>query len=553
MFIDFFDLETNPFGMTSGLDYLYKSRPFEESMAHLVYGLTNNEAIILITGPIGSGKTMCLQSFLSGLGREYHFALVTNTQVTHVELLKLILDDLGIQLDPQWDKSDLLIAFKDYLIESRKQGKKIVVVIDEAQNLGAKVLEEVRLLTNLGQGADQLVQLILVGQPELQEVLERPDLAQLRQRIRVHYQVEKLNFEEMVGYVEHRLAVAGCRRRIFEADAFMRLFEISNGVPRLVNTHAGNAILSAFVAQREMVTVQDVEEGVAEEIEGPPASLPDPRPAPKSERDPKLEPNTNPLPLPAFEQEPPTEAPNDIPPPSPKGDGTTLPALSAPEIEDAPVQEQKAEAPWGSFDAGGLKEEKKTGRGGLIWAFLIILVLGSLVFWYTQFPESFPWQPSNPALAPDSGTRVESGSPPAIPDFGTTPPQVEAEDVVASKVDSLNALEDLHTTKPDGPGQETDAVSNADEVPDVPPVHFIHVASFRNRERSLSVLDRFRGMGFSGLIKKKVVNGVEWHRVYLGPFARNEDALEGANDLMDKKAISFFSIIEEEAPSPGRQ
>ena len=270
MFNEQFDLIVNPFGITSSLDFLFKSTAFEESMAHLIYGLDNGEAIVMITGPIGSGKTMSLQSFLTNLGDKYEFALVTNTQVTHVELLKLILDDLDIELDPRWDKSDLLIAFKDYLINARKNGHKVIVVIDEAQNLNSEVLEEVRLLTNLGQGSEQLVQLILVGQPELKEIVKSPELAQLKQRIRVHYEVETLTYDEMVGYVNHRMEVAGCTREVFKSSALKKLFEISGGVPRLVNTHAGNAILSAYVANRSMVTTQDVEEGVDENrVDGP--------------------------------------------------------------------------------------------------------------------------------------------------------------------------------------------------------------------------------------------------------------------------------------------
>lgn len=521
-------------------------------MAHLVYGLNNNEAIILITGPIGSGKTMCLQSFLSGLGSEYHFALVTNTQVTHVELLKLILDDLGIQLDPHWDKSDLLIAFKDYLIESRKLGKKIVVVIDEAQNLGAQVLEEVRLLTNLGQGSDQLVQLILVGQPELQDILDRPELAQLRQRIRVHYQVEKLSFEEMVGYVEHRLAVSGCRRRIFEPDAFMRLFQLSGGVPRLVNTHAGNALLSAFVAQREMVTVQDVEEGVTEDEGGQSAVTPDVASVPKAEPSPASKPKLGPVSLPAFEQEPHAEAPDVIPPPSAEEEEVPLPSPppSEPVTGETPAQGQNAAFEAGMIDAEEPREEKKKGRKGLIWTFLVLLVLSCLAVWYTQFPESFPWQPSTPILEPVSVTDVGSGESPADTGLESIPPQVEAD---AAMTDSLPAVGVAQVSGEDGSAETTVPTPREEEIPVVPPVHFIHVASFINSERSQADLDRFQEMGFRGLVKKEVVNQVEWYRVYLGPFESHEEALANAGGLLEKGTIGYYMIVEHEASPPAAE
>ena len=160
------------------------------------------------------------------------------------------------------DRQYVLIIFKDFLLKASREGKNVVVVIDEAQNLSTEVLEEVRLLTNLGQGAEQPVQLVLAGQPELKEIVNRPELAQLRQRIRVHYEVETLGFEEMVGYVNHRMDVAGCSRKVFEPEALELLYKVSGGVPRLVNTHAGSALLSAFVAQSMMVTVRDVEEGM---------------------------------------------------------------------------------------------------------------------------------------------------------------------------------------------------------------------------------------------------------------------------------------------------
>ncbi len=268
MFLEHFDLAVNPFGMAPRLDFLFRSTAFQESMAHLIYGLDNSEAIVLITGPIGSGKTMSIQSFLTDLGEQYHSALVTNTQVTHIELLKLILEDLDIELGEKWDKSDLLIAFKNYLVKARQEGRKVVVIIDEAQNLSNEVLEEVRLLTNLGQGDEQPVQLILVGQPELKDLVNQSELAQLRQRIRVHYEFETLNFDEMVGYVNHRMEVAGCSRQVFEPLALKKLFEISGGIPRVINTHAGDALLSAYVAKRSKVSEKDIEEGVNKLADG---------------------------------------------------------------------------------------------------------------------------------------------------------------------------------------------------------------------------------------------------------------------------------------------
>lgn len=260
MYLEHFGLGVNPFSLSPKLDFLYKSGTFEESMAHLVFGLDNHEAIVLITGAIGTGKTMALQSFLTNLGPRFEFALITNTRVTAVELLKLVLEDLGVGLPIGADKSDLLILFKDYLHGAYLEGKMVLIVVDEAQNLAPEVLEEIRLLTNLGQGDIQPVQIILVGQPELEETVNRPDLAQIRQRIRVHYNLDPLTRSEAEEYLNHRMAVAGCKRHVFTSGAIDRIFKGSRGVPRLVNTMAGEALLAAFVAGHEMVQPGDIEE-----------------------------------------------------------------------------------------------------------------------------------------------------------------------------------------------------------------------------------------------------------------------------------------------------
>ena len=287
MYLEHFGLGINPFSLSPKLDFLYKSGTFKESMAHLFYGLDNKEAVVLITGAIGTGKTMALQSFLNNLGPRFEFALITNTRVTATELLKLILEDLGVGLISGADKSDLLILFKDYLHGASLAGKMVIIVVDEAQNLAPEVLEEIRLLTNLGQGENQPVQIILVGQPELDETVNRLDLAQIRQRIRVHYSLDPLTRQETEGYLNHRMSVAGCSRKVFTSDAIDRIYKVSRGVPRLVNTLAGDALLSAFVANREMVQPGDIEEGqdLRFETGSTPAPAPatDPVPAPSSQ------------------------------------------------------------------------------------------------------------------------------------------------------------------------------------------------------------------------------------------------------------------------------
>ncbi len=260
MYLEHFELSVNPFSLSPKQDFLYHSNAFAESMAHLIYGVDSGEALVMITGPIGTGKTTAIQSFLTNLGPQFATALVTNTRITGRELLKLVMDDLGVEVPAQADKSDLVIAFKRYLIEGRKPGRRVLIIVDEAQNLRPETLEEIRLLTNLGQGEQQPVQIILVGQPELEATVEQPELAQLRQRIRVHYRLDPLSRQELADYVRHRMAVAGCARDdVFTREALDRIYEFSNGVPRVVNTLANDALLAAFVAERPRVQAQDVE------------------------------------------------------------------------------------------------------------------------------------------------------------------------------------------------------------------------------------------------------------------------------------------------------
>ncbi|MBK7048537.1 MAG: AAA family ATPase [bacterium] len=176
-------------------------------------------------------------------------------------MLKLILEDLDLTQPADADKSDLLIAFKHFLIATSRQGKRVVIVIDEAQNLSREVLEEVRLLTNLGQGQEQPVQIILVGQPELEATIERQDLAQLRQRIRVHCRLAPLDRRELEEYVNHRMKVAGGAAGSFSGASLDGIFRKSGGVPRVVNTLCDRALLSAFVAGRKRVDVADLDDG----------------------------------------------------------------------------------------------------------------------------------------------------------------------------------------------------------------------------------------------------------------------------------------------------
>ncbi len=255
MYLDHFGLYTAPFSLVPHLRFLYLSASFEETMAHLLYGLDGGEDIILITGEIGSGKTLALHNLACNIKGQYEVVVVNTTQVNFNELLKLVLSDQGFTLAAGLDRADLLTLLKQHLESLNRAGKRLLLVIDEAQNLDVATLEGVRLLTNLGPVTDQLLQLILAGQPGLRKKINLPELAQVRQRIRVHYHLGSLSARETSEYIEHRLKVAGCEKSLFSRSALELIHRRSFGVPRLVNTLADQALLAAYVDG--VKTVQD--------------------------------------------------------------------------------------------------------------------------------------------------------------------------------------------------------------------------------------------------------------------------------------------------------
>ncbi len=259
MYLEHFNLTTDPFPLYPSLKFVFMSTAFEETMAHMAYGLEQNEDIVLITGPIGTGKTLAIHSLLSNLSKLYRTAFVNVTQVDFPELLKLILADLDAPVTGRADRADLVAALKKQVRDVQMAGGRVLVVIDEAQNLSPETLEGVRLLTNLGHPQGQALQVILSGQMDLERKVNLPQLAQLRQRIRVHYQLESLGRQEIDAYVAHRLKVAGCDRQLFRPKALDVIYQASAGVPRLVNLLAGRALLAAYVEGKGFVDAEHVD------------------------------------------------------------------------------------------------------------------------------------------------------------------------------------------------------------------------------------------------------------------------------------------------------
>jgi len=254
MYLDYFGLLEAPFSISPDPRYLYMSERHREALAHLMYGLESDGAFILLTGDVGTGKTTVSRCLLEQVPENTNLALVLNPKLNSIELLQVICDELHIA----YEKSDLSVkALVDYinryLLGAHAQGKKTVVLIEEAQNLDLDVLEQLRLLTNLETNERKLLQVILLGQPEFLDVLDRPELSQLAQRITARFHLAPLKLNEVEEYVAHRLAVAGCRRPLFARGVIKQLYNFSGGVPRLINVICDRALLGCYVQTRHQV------------------------------------------------------------------------------------------------------------------------------------------------------------------------------------------------------------------------------------------------------------------------------------------------------------
>lgn len=515
MYLEHFGLNVNPFGLSHKLDFLYKSGAFQESIAHLIYGLDNKEPVVLITGAIGAGKTMALQSFLANLGPTYRFALVTNTRVNAVELLKLILEDLGVKFPPGCDKSDLLILFKEFLVASNREGRKVLIVVDEAQNLSRDVLEEIRLLTNLGQGDGQPVQIILAGQPELEEVVNRPELAQLRQRIRVHYKLDPLTRRETQEYIEHRMRVAGCSRQAFTAAAIDRIFQLSQGIPRLVNTHCAEALLSCFVDGKATVDTRHLEEGQAPAATGSPPPAPAARPAATT----RIPPPAVAAPVSALVSTP-VSAPGAAPAATPAADAVPAnPARTAARAEPA------------------ARRRRSRSRRRIRWWPIPAALLVALVLVFLYRAGSFE---AVKTFVADRLTSARPEGTKALPLALQNPPAEPEVQLAAVVSDSVGAtLAAVPAAAPTTVASNVPATGTG-----VAPEgrYFIHVNSFLTQDRAETDVEHWTGTGMPAFFRTAEIRGKNWFRVYLGPFPTQEAADAQARALKDNGEISYFMI-----------
>ncbi len=265
MYTTFFGLNEKPFAITPDPRYLFMSERHGEGLAHLVYGVTESGGFIQLTGEVGTGKTTLVRTLLGQMPAEIDVALILNPNLTALEFLIAICEELRIPLPEDRGSAKAHVdALNRHLLDTHSRGRRTILLVDEAQNLSAEVLEQLRLLTNLETSRQKLLQIILVAQPELREMLSRPSLRQLAQRVTGRYHLEPLSREESARYIDHRLKVAGALTEIFEPAAKREVYRQSGGIPRLMNVICDRSLLGAYSRESRTIDKRTVRRAAAE-------------------------------------------------------------------------------------------------------------------------------------------------------------------------------------------------------------------------------------------------------------------------------------------------
>jgi len=578
MIQEFYGLEQEAFSLSPDLEFLYLSRSHEEAVAHLAYGLEQNEDIILICGDIGTGKTLALHRLVEQVSRSFVPVMITVTTLDFEQLLRLVLMKLGVEIGGTAGTAELIFRFENTIVDARKAGKKVLLIIDEGQNLPLEALESIRLLMNLGQPGGQALQLVLAGQLGLRAHLEDPRMRQLRQRIRVDYQLEFLSREELEGYVAHRLAVAGRSEPLFRKDALDKIHRLSKGVPRVVNHLASKALLAGYVEESSRISakhVEDVVAGVPEDEDAAPVTRtvhPTPAPSPAAAKAPLA-----------------GTAPDDIDVlvdslvesgarPAP---GHPVPARS-PEPSPAPTPAAPARPTVGKSPATG-----RRGGGARLawWGLVVVVVLGAAGYltyptWWPRLAAMLPRSlspttsetearsadgevalrreadhggPAGPmaedasavtASAEGNGTTGGDGAGPASePAAGTA--SGPASDAAAepttdagsgSTTDEGGASAPLETPRTEEPAVQPEAAGTEDSF-------IVHVASFRTAALAENFTRRLAAEGYAAAYHPgENDRGKTWYRVYLGPYPDRKEAYRVSLTLKERGVIGFYDI-----------
>jgi general secretion pathway protein A len=253
VYTEFFGLTEKPFAITPDPRYLYMSARHTDALAHLVYGISESGGFIQLTGEVGTGKTTLIRSLLEQLPEKADIALILSPQLTTLEFLQTIIDELHAPAPTERTVKAQIDALNAHLMTAHAAGRRVVLIVDEAQTLSPELLEQVRLLTNLETAKQKLLQIILIGQPELRDLLDRPEMRQIAQRITGRYHLEPLTRHDTSAYVHHRLRVAGAQSDIFTPGAVRTLHRYSRGIPRLINVIADRALLAGYTRDRHTV------------------------------------------------------------------------------------------------------------------------------------------------------------------------------------------------------------------------------------------------------------------------------------------------------------
>ncbi|OAB56808.1 hypothetical protein AY599_06470 [Leptolyngbya valderiana BDU 20041] len=266
MYEQFYGLTERPFSITPNPKFVYLSQRHQDALAHLLYGVGQGGSggFVQLTGEVGTGKTTLCRLVLEQVPEHTRIALILNPMLDPPELLQAICDELEVKVGKARGLQGLQKHLNAYLLDCHARGERVVLIIDEAQNMSREALEQIRLLTNLETATDKLLQIILLGQPELRHLLARPELRQLAQRITARYHLDPLNASETAHYVRHRLAVAGVERSLFTRDALKALFNASGGVPRLINIIADRALMAGYAHELERIDAHTVNDAARE-------------------------------------------------------------------------------------------------------------------------------------------------------------------------------------------------------------------------------------------------------------------------------------------------